>query len=85
MAVASAAALVGNGVRLRRRLTSLHTLDETAWAGTGARASDLREHVVVHVDGLDLRAGSLAAAVAHLEATGLEAIDLMPGDLPADQ
>ena len=85
MAVASAAALVGNGVRLRRRLTSLHTLDETAWAGTGARASDLREHVVVHVEGLDLRAGSLAAAVAHLEATGLEAIDLLPGDLPTEE
>ena len=84
MAVASAAALVGNGVRLRRRLTTLHTLDETASPGSGARASDPLDHVVVRVAGIDLRAGTLAAAVAHLEATGLQAIDLLPGDLPAE-
>jgi SAM-dependent methyltransferase len=73
------AALVGNGFRLRRRLTALHVLDEAA---TGA---DRADHVVVQVEGLDVPPRTVAAAVAHLRATGLQAVDLLPGDLPVEE
>jgi hypothetical protein len=85
----SAAGLLGNGVRLRRRLTALPVLGERVpGVARDPRAADADvddDHVVVHVDGLDLSEATRAAAVAHLRATGLQALDLVPGDLPVEE
>ena len=40
---------------------------------------------MVQVEGLAVPPRTLAAAVAHLRATGLEAVDLLPGDLPVEE
>jgi SAM-dependent methyltransferase len=77
-------ALVGNGLRLRRRLTALPVLGEAA-TGDGDDGADLADYVVVQVEGLDVPPRTLAASVAHLRATGLEAVDLLPGDLPVEE
>ena len=72
---------MGNGLRLRRRLTALPVLGEP----TSDDGADPADHVVVQVEGLAVPPRTLAAAVAHLRATGLEAVDLLPGDLPVEE
>jgi SAM-dependent methyltransferase len=72
-----ASGIVVNGVRLRRRLRTLPVLA----AGEGPRA----RVVVVHVAGSAPGAAIVRAAAAHLRARDLDAVDLVPADLPAEE
>jgi SAM-dependent methyltransferase len=76
-------AVVANGVRLRRRLTSLAVVHDSA--GVDGEGFDDDGHVVVHTHGLEVGDGTRRAAVRHLRDRGLEAVDLVPGDLPVEE
>jgi len=91
----AASAVVGNGVRLRRRLTALSVIDPRSVVGastpppgsttTSATDDAAPAVVVMTVEGGGLDDAVVAAAAAHLGARGLDAVDLVPADLPADQ
>jgi SAM-dependent methyltransferase len=76
-----AVAHVVEAMVLRRRLRSLAALPPPPLAAVD---SDVHVDVLSAADGPVERA-TLAAAVADMEATGVELIDLIPGDLPADR
>ena len=87
VALVAAAAIIGNGLRLRRRLAALPVLaaGDPAGAGAGSDAVDPAGYVAVHVDGGALPGAVLLAAAGHLRVHGLEALDLLPGDLPVEE
>jgi SAM-dependent methyltransferase len=75
--VAVTAASVLNGLRLRRRLSGLATLDDGSGGADDGDFTVLRQ-APVFVDGATRRAAALFA-----DKEGLDVIDLVPGDLPS--
>ncbi len=74
-----ATGIVVNGVRLRRRLRALPVLG----AGEGEVAPT--PVVVVHVAGGAPDAAAMRAAAAYLRSHDLDAVDLVPADLPTEE
>lgn len=72
--------MIVNGLRLRHRLRSLAVL-----CAGGDPAPDRADIVVVHVDGGGPDAATVAAAADHLRKHDLEAVDLVPADLPVEE
>lgn len=78
-AAVSAAAIIGNGVRLRNRLMALPTLGADNHDVTAVPLPDVVFLVAAEVD-LDER--TAAAAVEHMARHSLSALDVIPADLP---
>jgi SAM-dependent methyltransferase len=86
----SAAAIAGNGLRLRARVRALAVLP----AGVGRDASGDEERRSSPAEqgrdwlvagGVALDAATRAAAEAHQAAEGLDVLDVIPADLPVDE
>jgi SAM-dependent methyltransferase len=92
-----AAGIAGNALRLRGRVRRLAVLDDDAGTmpstgppcSPGAAAVDgptpaaASRFTVVTGDGVTLTDATVAAAVRHADAHGLDVVDLVPGDLPS--
>lgn len=84
--MATAALVVGNGLRLRRRARALPALvyphaPPTDAAATAGHSSD--DHVFWVAEGVTLDEATRQAVIAHLETTGDDVVDVIPADLPA--
>jgi SAM-dependent methyltransferase len=77
-----ASGIVVNGIRLRRRLNALPVLQVQAAGPSPGGAAPV---VVVHVAGGEPGAEVVRAAAGHLRDHGLDAVDLVPADLPAEE
>ncbi len=78
------AALLANGVRLRRRAAALPALTPV---GTGGLDPDALPDgwVAFTAEGLTLPGPVAAAAAAHAHREGLDVVDLVPADLPVER
>ena len=79
--------LAANGLRLRQRVAALDVLDvldvhEEACPDAEPVAG---AHVLVTAEGVEVDAATARAASAHARREGLDALDLVPGDLPAER
>jgi SAM-dependent methyltransferase len=83
-AAGSALAVLGDSLRLRRRLAALAVLDHAATRPRD-QAPDRDPVVVLGVEGGCVDSGTVAAAAAHLHVHGLQAVDLVPGDAPTEE
>ncbi|WP_110180399.1 class I SAM-dependent methyltransferase [Nocardioides solisilvae] len=83
LTAATAVGTVANGLRLRGRAAGLATLPDAPDAPTDAAVAD--DWTVVAAHGVTPAPATLAAAVAWADAEGLDAVDLVPGDLPAER
>ncbi|MEZ5383468.1 MAG: class I SAM-dependent methyltransferase [Microthrixaceae bacterium] len=79
LALVTAGLVLGNGVRLRRRAEALPTLGDPP-SLDGRSSQD--EYVFWVAEGVRLDDATRAAAVAHLEASGADAVDVIPANLP---
>jgi SAM-dependent methyltransferase len=83
LALATVSGVVVNGIRLRCRLTSLPVLRVPEFppeAGTIEEAPP----VVVRAEGVTVDPATLRAGAAHLALHDVDAVDLVPGDLPSE-
>ncbi|WP_460850296.1 hypothetical protein, partial [Nocardioides ultimimeridianus] len=76
---ATAATLTLTAVRARRRVAALPVLDEHPVAG------EVAGYRLIAADGVHVTPATLAAAVAHARPRGLQVLDLVPADLPAER
>ncbi|MGK5440404.1 methyltransferase domain-containing protein [Micromonospora sp. URMC 105] len=86
-AVLVVAGLLLGALRLRRRLAALATLPTTVPSGTHgvpAGAVDGRYRLVT-AEGVVVDAGTRRSAARYAEAAGLDALDLVPADIPVVQ
>jgi hypothetical protein len=72
------AGIVANGVRLRRRIEALHVLEPTDEPVDP-------EHRFVVAGGVSLDQATARAASRHAREQGLDALDLVPADLPFER
>lgn len=93
VALATAGLVIGNGVRLRRRADALPalpypTLDASHPPAMPPNATDapqdsVDEYVFFVAEGVTLDDATRQAAIAHLETTATDVVDLIPADLPS--
>ncbi len=88
VALATAALVVGNGLRLRRHAKALPALAYAPAStegpdGAAAPQRSTDEYVFWVAEGVTLDDATRQAVVAHLESTGAAVVDVVPGDLPA--
>ena len=82
----AAAGLVLSALRARSRAEALSTLE--GWVPGGDAADvpvGLGRFRLVAVEGSEIDEATVAAAVAHAETHGLDVLELLPGDLDAEQ
>jgi SAM-dependent methyltransferase len=72
------AGIVGNGLRLRQRVAALEVLEPTDVAAFAS-------HLVVTAAGVKVDPATARAASQHALRHGLEALDLVPADLPVER
>src|SRR5919197_901564 len=85
--------LAANGLRLRQRVLALDVLDVLDVPGPAdelgpAGPADepvAGAHVLVTADGVEVDDATARAASTHARREGLDALDLVPGDLPAER
>ncbi len=80
LGAATTVGLVANGLRLRRRATALARV-----APGAAPAPDLGRWRVITATGVELEPSAVAAAIGWAEAEGLDAVDVVPTDLPVER
>ena len=81
--MATFSGVVVNGIRLRSRLSALPVLQVPEFPPEEGAVGDA-EPVVVWVEGTTVDRATLRAGAAHLALHDVDAVDLVPGDLPSE-